>query len=402
MDDCCGYFMFDKNIEIFVEDKEVIIEKINNIENNILGIKFDEGGVKPNKEQKAKLQDRMEFYKVPGLGLAVINNNQLEWAKCYGVRDIRTKEKITLNTLFEAGSTSKSITAAVSLILVEKGLIDLDEDVNNKLKDWKIPENRFTAANKITLRQILTHTSGINRPDSMFSSVENSFPTLEDVLKGQEPAINDPVKVVFKPGSNHQYSNFGYIVIEKLIEDITGMDFHQAVKELLFDPLDLLFSTFKYPSKEVQKKSIVHHNKEGEAEGIGLTPGASGHGGLLTTPIELASFIDEINKNYQNQKRRKISSLFAKHMLNEERELDPSKGFGIFTGQGLGVFLVKKGEDFCFLHPGTNAPGATCNMIGFPNIGQGIVLMANGIGGEQLNLEILFTIADEYNWAIWK
>ena len=264
--------MADKVSEIFAKNKDDIFKKIEIIEENIFGIKFSKEGLQPNKEQKSNLQERMKFYNVPGLSIAVINNFKVEWTKCYGVRDNRTKEKITLDTLFEAGSTSKTFTAVIAMILVEKGLIDLDEEVNIKLKKWKIPENQFTAEEKITLRHILTHTSGINRPDSMFSFEEESYPTLDNVLNGEKPALNDPVEVVFQPGSNHQYSNLGYSVIQKLVEDITRKKFHQIAKEYVFNPLKMKNSSFEFPSEEVQRNSIVHHDKDGVAKGIGLHP----------------------------------------------------------------------------------------------------------------------------------
>ncbi|NPD87726.1 MAG: beta-lactamase family protein [Asgard group archaeon] len=146
---------------------------------------------------------------------------------------------MSFDTLFEAGSTSKTIIAVTALQLATNGLIDLDENVNTKLKDWKIPENSFTEDKEITLRQLLTHTAGINRPDSMFISEKGKNPTLIQILKGESPTLNDPVEVCFVPGTNHQYSNLTYIIIEKLIQDITGNSLSDYIREEIFLPLEM-------------------------------------------------------------------------------------------------------------------------------------------------------------------
>src|ERR1700733_1535774 len=104
------------------------------------------------------LSDRMRYYKVPGVSVAVINNGKIEWARGFGVTDARTNEPVTAETLFQAGSISKPVAAAAVLHLVEEGKLDLDQDVNAKLKSWKLPDNQFTEKKKVTLREILSHT----------------------------------------------------------------------------------------------------------------------------------------------------------------------------------------------------------------------------------------------------
>src|SRR5215813_1051844 len=85
---------------------------------------------------KMKLADRMRFYKTPGVSIAVINDGRIEWARGYGVLEAGGKEPVTPETLFQAASNSKSLTAMVVLRLVEQGKLDLDSDVNNRLVSW--------------------------------------------------------------------------------------------------------------------------------------------------------------------------------------------------------------------------------------------------------------------------
>src|SRR5262245_53373537 len=86
------------------------------------------------------IEERMKFYKVPGLSVAVIKDFKIVWAKGYGVKDVGTKEPVTSETLFQAGSISKSVNATIAMKKVEQGKIALDDNINDKLVTWKLPE----------------------------------------------------------------------------------------------------------------------------------------------------------------------------------------------------------------------------------------------------------------------
>jgi CubicO group peptidase (beta-lactamase class C family) len=103
------------------------------------------------------LAEQMEFYKVPGVSIAVINNGKIEWAKGYGLREAGKDLPVDVNTLFQAASISKSVTALGALHWVQKGTLDLDTDINNFLESWKIPDNEFTRSQPVTVRYLLCH-----------------------------------------------------------------------------------------------------------------------------------------------------------------------------------------------------------------------------------------------------
>ena len=117
----------------------------NTIEARILRI---ENGLNPeSRAEKAllpgtsSLKKRMAFYRVPGVSIAVMDDFEIEWARAYGLSDSKSAVPLTTDTLFQAASISKPVTAVATLHLVEKGLISLDDDVNGKLASWKLPEN---------------------------------------------------------------------------------------------------------------------------------------------------------------------------------------------------------------------------------------------------------------------
>jgi CubicO group peptidase (beta-lactamase class C family) len=123
--------------------------------------------------------------------------------------DVNTGAPATTESIFKAGSTSKLITAVMALHFVQEGLIDLDQNVNDYLKSWQVPENEFTSMEKTTLRRLLTHRSGM--PESTYDNDDSGkYPTLIDVLNGTPPAVNAPAIPQWIPGSRWQYSKVAF------------------------------------------------------------------------------------------------------------------------------------------------------------------------------------------------
>jgi CubicO group peptidase (beta-lactamase class C family) len=92
--------------------------------------------------EKLSLEDRMEEHGVPGLSVSVIDDGEIDWSGTWGVRDAATRAPVTWDTVFEAGSTSKLAAATLVMMLVEEGLLSLDDPVNDRLESWKIVSTR--------------------------------------------------------------------------------------------------------------------------------------------------------------------------------------------------------------------------------------------------------------------
>jgi CubicO group peptidase (beta-lactamase class C family) len=380
-----------------------IEQSIKRIENSLVEMSSPSLAEQFNAERvktanKVTLSDRMEHYNVPGISIAVINDYKAEWTKGYGVVKAGSDKPVTPETCFEAASTTKLLTSTAALHYLEQGMFDPDQDVNLKLKSWKIPENEFTQNEKVTLHRLLTHQSGLTRPDGGFSEEEGSVPTLIQILKGEAPAKNQAAFVEYVPGTKHQYSNIGYIVIQLLLEDVIGKPYPQIVQETVFRPIGMKNSTVVHPlNADFRSNVALPHDGEGNSYDRPQHPTALGHGALVTTPADLALFTIELIRAYKGKSNRIISQKTAKKMFSAQLELDPNQFFG-FSGQGLGVFLMGAGDNFYFTYPGHNAPGATCMLIASPNTGKGAVIMTNGVNGLQLSMEILAALGDEYDW----
>src|ERR1044072_10001594 len=148
-------------------------ERIRNIED---GLVVDR---KPWKEEpeRAPLAERMAFYNVPGVSIALINDGEVEWARGFGVKEVEGEDRVGTDTLFQAGSISKAVTATAVLRLVEQGVLALDEDVNTYLRSWRVPRNGDWQP-RVTLRQLLSHTAGTTVHGFNGYARDEAIPTL--------------------------------------------------------------------------------------------------------------------------------------------------------------------------------------------------------------------------------
>jgi CubicO group peptidase (beta-lactamase class C family) len=344
----------------------------------------------------AALSELMAFYRVPGVSIAVVDDFRLQWAKGYGLLKAEGGAPATPRSRFEAASTSKAVVAAAVLHLVERGRLDLDTDVNDYLRSWKVPDDELTREHKVTLRLLLTHRAGL--PATNMPRDEGEPPTLVQILNGEPPARNKPAVVGTVPGTRWEYSNLGYVLIQLLLEDVTGKPLTRFMDEAVFRPLGMRSSTFSYPlAPELRAEEAWPHDEEGAVREPAMPPTALAQGGLMTTPSDLARFASELMLAYQGRSERLLSRAMVREMFRPHVELDPAL-LGVPVSDGLGILLQGQGRSLAFLHPGDNWPGASCWLVGHPETGQAAVVMTNGARGNLLAMEIVQAIAREYGW----
>lgn len=378
-------------------DPALTAQRIRGVENGLVA--FNPGAPRSSGQapELLTLAERMAFYKVPGVSIAVIDRGRIEWAKSYGVLKAGNAAPVTPDSVFEAASTSKAVVAAIVLRRAQEGKLDLDADVNRYLKTWRVAENDFTRQQKVTLRLLLTHQAGL--PATNFPYDDNGAPpTLLQVLKGEAPAGNKAAVVELLPGSKWQYSNIGYVVIQQLLEDVSGKPLAEIARKRVFMPLHMAASTFAYPLDPArQKNEALPHDEQGVAGVPGMHPTALAQGGLMTTPSDLARFACELLLAYGGRTGGLLAPATVRQMLLKQVDLDP-RLFGFPMAEGLGVFVTGSGRGLCFSHPGQNYPGATSWLLAYPELGQGAVIMTNGAKGDMLTLEIISALSAVYGW----
>ncbi|HZS08089.1 MAG TPA: serine hydrolase [Blastocatellia bacterium] len=339
-----------------------------------------------------KLTERMAQLKVPGVSVAVINDGKIEWAKGYGVVEAGGTQPVTVETMFQAASISKPVATMAALRLVEEGRLSLDEDVNQRLKSWKVPDNEFTKEKKVTLRRLASHSAGLTVPGFPGYAVDKEIPTAVQILDGEKPANTAPVRVDIPVGSKWRYSGGGITVMQLLMTDVTGKSFPDLMRELVLSKIGMTHSTYQQPlPKEMTGKAAVAHRLDGTPV-IGkwhVYPEMAA-AGLWTTPSDLARFAIELQKSRVGKSNKVLSQKMTGEMLTRQ-----------FESWGLGIGLEGEGRAASFSHGGSNM-GFRCQLVAFSETGQGAVVMTNSDRGGQLATEILRGIAVEYNWPGWK
>src|SRR5882672_10665717 len=189
----------------------------------------------------------MREHHIAGLSLAIIEDGKIRTAKGYGFADTNTQTVVTPETLFQAGSISKSVAALGALRLVEQGTLSLDEDINTKLQTWKLPENKFTKDKKVTLRGILSHNAGLTVHGFPGYDVGKPVPTLVQVLDGTNPANTAAIGVDTVPGTKWEYAGGGYTLMQLLMIDVTHKPFPDFMQDTVLKPLGMTNSTYEQP-----------------------------------------------------------------------------------------------------------------------------------------------------------
>ena len=348
--------------------------------------------VVPGEDDALTIEERLRFYRVPAVSVAVIDRGRIDWAQAWGMSEAERGSPADTTTLFQAASISKPITAAGALGLVEDGELTLDGDVNGRLESWKVPESPFILKEPVTLRRLLSHRAGTSVSGFPGYPVGEPVPTLVQVLEGSGPANTDPVEVDTVPGVHFRYSGGGYSIVQLLIEDVTGRPFSVFMEERVLGPAGMTHSTFAQPLP------VNRTDEAATAHGPDGTPIPGGHhlypeqaaAGLWTTPSDLARFVIGVQRALTGVEGGVVSPRSARLMLSRP-EGDP---------YGLGLWVDGTADSLWFYHGGSNE-GFQSWMMGSGTGGRGLVVMTNGSGGYGLAIEIVRSIGREYGWSLF-
>ncbi|MGH9494544.1 MAG: serine hydrolase [Candidatus Sulfotelmatobacter sp.] len=336
---------------------------------------------------RLSLAELMKTYNVPGLSIAVIENFKIVDAKAYGVIAPGSATAVATRTLFQAGSISKPVAATGALYLVEHGKLALDENVNDKLKTWKLPENDFTKTEKVTLRRLMSHTAGITIHGFPGYDVDAPVPTLVQIFNGEKPANTEPIRVDTVPGTIERYSGGGVTIEQQMMIDVTGRAFPLFMRETVLDKIGMSDSSYEQP---------LPPNRAAMTAGGTYADGKAVHGkwhvypemaaaGLWTTPTDLAKFAIEIALSKNGKSNRILSQKMAQEMLTPVKE-----------EAGLGFFMEKDNPGQ-FGHNGADE-GFQALLTMNADTGNGLAMMADSDNGISVMNWVLRRVAKEYSW----
>ena len=335
------------------------------------------------------MAERLAAYRVPGVSVAVIEGGEIAWAGGFGARERGSALSVDAQTILMGASTSKPVTAFLILQHVERGLLDLDVDINRYLKRWRVPENEFTSRYPVTLRTALSHKAGLTINGWGVKHRDEPVANLIDLLDGTPVSGQPPVVVNKTPGGSERYSGGGYVLAEMLLEDVTGRTFDSLAEELIFGPLGMKHTTFKNPLPEQFHGNVASaHDQAGNAHAGGwLVSPDMGAGGIWTTAEDYARFMIATRDAFRGRKGALLRRDLAQQMLSRQ-------GVGQF---GLGWRSVGDGASRRINHGGSN-DGYQSETNLYLDSGDGAAVFTNAVPGILLYCEILNGVADLQGW----
>jgi CubicO group peptidase (beta-lactamase class C family) len=306
----------------------------------------------PNPETKIDkiIAQAMTKEGFPGMEVAVVRQGKVVFKKAYGVKAEGSDEKTDENTIFSIGSVSKAFTGIGIMLLVQNGKVALDDPIKKYMKN--LPD----AWGNITIRQYMTHTSGI--PELKGIKDDGSF---DESIK---IAVSRPMSFS-PPGKRQQYNNFNFAVMGKLIETVSGLTYLDFMDKYIFHPVQMTRTGLNPNAENVAMGHMLNKNGKWKLIKTHFQPGDYGlsSGGLQTT---LTDFI------------RLSQALTGTSLLNKKTEdamwtpYSPrlSNTPGWHSRQGASGIVIHKGG-------GGTGIGSVCDFTIVPSQNLYVVVMAN-------------------------
>ncbi len=206
-----------------------------------------------------KLIDRWLEYQVyaneiPGLSIGLVYKNKVIFSKGYGYADIQRKIKATDTTCYRIASFSKVFTAIAILQLFEHGKLHLDDRVQHYLPWFRSERDEQTK--QITIRQLLTHTAGLDREGDTSHWTDFHFPSLDQVKQHVAAGA-----LVSAPAEKWKYSNFGYSILGEVIKVVSGVPYEEYMREQIVQRLGLSYTAPTLTNKIIENLAVGYSRK---------------------------------------------------------------------------------------------------------------------------------------------
>ena len=317
---------------------------------------------------------------VPSANIAVVQNGKLVLAKAYGLSRLEPAQTATTSMRYAIGSISKQFTAAALLLLQEEGKLRIDDPVGKYVPG-------LSRGNEVTIRQILSHTSGYQDfwpQDYLMEPMRKDAPAQSIMDRWAKQPLD------FEPGTRWQYSNTGFVLAGMIVEKVSGMPFFQFIQTRLLDPLDMKSARdFDSNPRAVDATGYIRYAlgplHPAPDAGHGWMYGA---GMLAMTPTDLARWDMSLIKRSLLEPAS-YSEMFRETTLRN----------GAPSSYGLGVFTQMSGGHFLVEHNG-EVSGFTAENLVYPEDSAAIVVMTNqdavsaaGTIAAQI-ARLLFTVED--------
>lgn len=283
----------------------------------------------------------------PGGSVLVTRDGQILFERGYGVRDLRSKEKIDLQTNFRLASVTKQFTAMAIMLLVHDRKLRYDDHLTDIFPDFP------TYGRSITIRNLLNHTGGLpDYEEVMEREAKHGGQTwsVEHQIQDQEvlALLKAQPTGVFPPGTRWQYSNSGYVVLGLIVAKVSGMPYREFLQQRIFSPLKMTNTLVYQKGKNTVARRAYGHSKEvGQLTETdqSSTSATLGDGGIYSDLVDLAKWDDAL-RNYTLLSEKEMNPALTPVKLADGSEprwpRDPQIGGaddGPVVTYGFGWFL---------------------------------------------------------------
>ncbi|WP_250253405.1 serine hydrolase domain-containing protein [Chryseobacterium sp. Marseille-Q3244] len=319
---------------------------------------------------------------IVGISAAIIVNDSVIWSNGFGYADKLNKVPMTTNTVVNMGSITKTFTSLSVMQLQQKGLLNINDPLNSYLRDFR-PKTKNIDIKDITVKSILTHTSGI-QPDIWKNSDLRSG-KYTDVLG----YINDTY-ITYPPGMVGLYSNAGYNILGSLVKAISKQDYADYVHQNILAPLGMSQSGFAMDRLQYRSKIYLGGNEVEEYE---LRDIASG--GIYTNINDFSKYTIGLMKAYNGESSSIIDSPTIREMFSLQNQNVPIES----NKKGLGWFMFKNDSNFAVYHAGS-AGFAHAKLLLIPKSKFAVIVMTNSAEGGSIAEEFCFNFLNKYQLSI--
>ena len=330
-------------------------------------------------------------HEVPGLIVAYLHDGVPAFAKGYGLADPLSERAMGASTLMNVASLSKAVTAWGVLRLVADGNLDLAQPVNERLTRWRLPDSD-NRSRQVTPGGLLSHTAGLNMPSAPMVPLDRANTPLAAALSGEVDGT--AVAVVQDPGTSWQYSGGGYMVLELLVEEVSGQRFDDFMRATVLEPNLMTESTFS-PTGDVLGAIAAGTDSDGNTVAPYRVIGAAA-GGLVTNAADMGRFlggyferVDDGTTGPSEMAAQLLDAPVARVTIDGVENAVYGYGHGV-AGQGL---------DRTLYHSGGN-PGVVAYLIVAPYRGIALFLAANSDRGAGVLISLLELWADFHRIAL--
>lgn len=291
------------------------------------------------------IENQIEYFGIPGLSIALVYDQEMVYSNGFGYADCEKKQMATPETVYRIASITKTFTSTAILQLRDAGKLNLDDPIRKHIPWFEI-RNPFPEAPEITIRQLLTHTSGLP-PEAAFPYwTDHIFPTMEQIkssLPNQE--------MLYPAESKYSYSNLGMALLGEVVRTVSGVEYEDYIIEHILEPLAMTNSSVNLSTKQfrVLAKGYGRRLPDGTRKEMPFTDskGLTSAANMSSTVVDLAKYISFhlSENNLAGEPLLRAGTLDEMHRVQWLRP-------DWISGWGLGFSVRKKGDRVVVAHSG--------------------------------------------------